>query len=326
MQRISRAPELSATRSLVSFWITAAPRSSSRPLQHVDEGPPLGPRQGPALDHPHDIPLVGVVVLVVGVHGARAADDLLVAAVAAGHVDPDRDRLLRLVGDDHALANPAGALHGGVDRSKRLGGWSGGAALGGLRPFAESAGPAPERLLAALLHALGVALLRRAGRARLLRPRASLAPAALLRRELLDGLSGGRRSSLLDVALWGLTRGLLAGGLGLLGGRLLGGGLLAGSLLLGGGLWRLLAGVVRLGGRLLGGVGALVVFLVSHVFRFLVLLGGLQRAGLPPVAAVRSRTTVSARARSRLARDRAAVSSSSPVALEKRRPKISRRR
>src|SRR5947209_5283260 len=38
------------------------------------------------------------------VQRARGPDDLLVAAVAPGHVDPHGDRLVGLVGDDHALA------------------------------------------------------------------------------------------------------------------------------------------------------------------------------------------------------------------------------
>src|SRR6478609_5809841 len=118
MQRISRAPELSATRRRVSFWIT--PRPSSRPLDDVDERPALGARQRAALDHAHDVTLVRVVVLVVCVHGARAAHDLLVAAVAPRDFDAHGDRLLGLVRDDDALAYAALALDRCMHGRERL--------------------------------------------------------------------------------------------------------------------------------------------------------------------------------------------------------------
>ena len=44
-----------------------------------------------------------VVARVMRVHGVRGANDLLVPAVPARDVDPDGDRLVRLVGDDDAL-------------------------------------------------------------------------------------------------------------------------------------------------------------------------------------------------------------------------------
>src|SRR3954462_7280607 len=110
MQRISRAPVLSATLSRVSFWITLL-----RPLEDLDQAPALGARHRPALDDAHEVALVGVVALVVGVHGARGAHDLAVAPMALGDVDADRDRLVRLVGDDLAEAHlrRAGAVVGG---------------------------------------------------------------------------------------------------------------------------------------------------------------------------------------------------------------------
>jgi small subunit ribosomal protein S3 len=89
-------------------------------------------------------------------------------------------------------------------------------------------------------------------------------------------------------------------------------------------LWSLSRGSLRrLGGlrRVLGGLGRLVLLLVSHVFRFVSAVGCQL---LSPRSSC-SRATVRARARSRLARPMPAVLSSSPVALEKRRPNTSLR-
>src|SRR5579884_3278052 len=163
MTRISRAPVLSATRRRVSFWITAP--SSLRPLDHFNQPPALEPRQRPRLAHDHGVADVRVVGLVVSVQRARRAHDLLVAAVAAGHVDPHRDRLVGLIGDDDALAGllTTGAV---LTRSRGLG-------LGS-RPSCTrllarpGALDAPGlRLAATLGHALGVTLLGRARLARL---------------------------------------------------------------------------------------------------------------------------------------------------------------
>src|ERR671937_990688 len=113
MQRISRAPELSATLSLVSCWITsglhaacaAAGSASSGPLQDLEQAPALGPRKGPRLDHAHDVALLCRVRLVVGPQPAGAANHLLVGGMAADHGDLDRDRLVPADRDDRALAN-----------------------------------------------------------------------------------------------------------------------------------------------------------------------------------------------------------------------------
>src|SRR3954447_15469405 len=99
MQRISRAPELSATLSLDSCWIIALPRL----LHHVDQAPALGLGERPGLDHADHVALAGLVALVVGVQLGRAADDLLVGAVTPGDVDADGDRLVALAGDDDPL-------------------------------------------------------------------------------------------------------------------------------------------------------------------------------------------------------------------------------
>src|SRR2546430_1800144 len=104
MTRISRAPVLSATRSRGSFWIIARSRRSLGPLHDFDQSPALQPREWPALAHDHGVADARVVCLVMSMQHARGADDLLVAPVAPRHVDPHRDRLVGLIGDDHALA------------------------------------------------------------------------------------------------------------------------------------------------------------------------------------------------------------------------------
>src|SRR5215204_5972023 len=102
MQRISRAPELSATFSLDSCWIMLALLGL---LDDVDQAPALRLRKRAGLDDADHIALAGLVALVVRVQRPRAAHDLLVSRVAADDVDPHRDRFLALVGDDHALAD-----------------------------------------------------------------------------------------------------------------------------------------------------------------------------------------------------------------------------
>src|ERR1019366_882832 len=190
---------------------------------------------------------MGVVVLVVRVQGARAAHDLLVAAVAAGDVDAHGDRLGGLVGDHHALAPPPGALDRCVDRSQRLRGRRGGAALYGLGPFLQTTGTTAHGLAPPLGPALRVALLggaRRLGLAGVLGARLA---AALLGRQLNLGLARlglclGERLGRGVLGLLGRIRGLLLGGVGLRGLGLRGLGL-------GGVCWSLLC---------------LVVWLVSH--------------------------------------------------------------
>src|SRR6185295_14307003 len=102
MQRISLAPELSATFSLDSCWIKVA---SLGLLENLDQAPALGLRQRPGLDDADGVALAGLVALIVCVQGPRAADDLLVGRVTAHDVDPDGDRFLALVGDDDPLAD-----------------------------------------------------------------------------------------------------------------------------------------------------------------------------------------------------------------------------
>src|SRR5882757_7261616 len=101
MQSSSRAPELSATLSRDSCWIIRG--LLARFLDDVDQTPALGLGQGAGLDDADHVALAGLVALVVRVQRARAADDLLVGAVAAGDFDLHGDRLVALVGDDDAL-------------------------------------------------------------------------------------------------------------------------------------------------------------------------------------------------------------------------------
>ena len=140
-----------------------------------------------------DVALVGVVVLVVGMHRAGAADDLLVAAVAACHVDPDRDRLFSLVGDDDALSHAAGSLDGCVHgRERGSAAVRRSAALGCFRAFAAAAARRRRRPSGGARRPVRRGAPRGCGRlgGRARCARARLAP-ALLRRQLLLGLGGG---------------------------------------------------------------------------------------------------------------------------------------
>src|SRR5205085_1023145 len=139
MQRISRAPELSATLSLDSCWIIALPRL----LHHVDEAPALGLGERPGLDHADHIALAGLVALVMGVQLGRAADDLLVSAVTAGDVDADGDRLVAFAGDDDPLAH-LGRVRLALGRG-RAGAW-GALQLRGLALLATQVRPDPSFL------------------------------------------------------------------------------------------------------------------------------------------------------------------------------------
>ena len=103
MQRISRAPELSATLSLVSCWIIGALAPVPRAVASASA------RQRPRLDHPDEVPLVCLVGLVVSAQLAGPANDLLVGRMAPDHGDLDRDRLVGAGRDHVALAHLLGA-------------------------------------------------------------------------------------------------------------------------------------------------------------------------------------------------------------------------
>src|SRR5919204_658567 len=102
MQRISRAPVLSATRSRDSCWITGSPLP--RGLDDLGEPPVLRLRKRTCLDDQDDVADLRLVLLVVGVELDAAPDDLLVARVRLDRVDLDDDRLVHRVGDDDAAA------------------------------------------------------------------------------------------------------------------------------------------------------------------------------------------------------------------------------
>src|SRR4029077_12908855 len=136
-----------------------------------------------------------IVVLVMRVQGARAAHDLLVAAMPAGGVDANGDRLVGLVGDDDSLTHLAHALGLCVHWRQWLP--HGTTAVAGGRSFGaflQATSTAAGRLRLALGYARGVALLRRANRARLAGVRRARFAPALLGGELLGGfgLRGGR--------------------------------------------------------------------------------------------------------------------------------------
>src|SRR4029453_12059322 len=107
MQRISRAPVLSATRSLDSCWIMALLGL----LEHFGEAPVLRLAEWTGLDDADEVADLGRVLLVVRVELRRAADDLLVLRVRLHRVDLDHDRLVHRIRDDDAAALLAAAAH-----------------------------------------------------------------------------------------------------------------------------------------------------------------------------------------------------------------------
>src|SRR6185295_13008468 len=104
MQRISRAPVLSATRSRDSCWITDGllPWSSFSDLHDFCETPVLRLRERARLDDPDDVADLRLVLLVMRVELGRAAHDLQVLRVRLDRVDPDDDRLVHAARDDDA--------------------------------------------------------------------------------------------------------------------------------------------------------------------------------------------------------------------------------
>src|SRR5262245_64686348 len=114
-----RAPELSATVSIVRSWIIVHSMGRDRrprrgrllgPLDELDETPALLLRQGSRLNEADDVPFLALVLLVVDLEAAAPAHVALVLGVLDQALDHDHDRLLHLVRHDLAdaqLAAPA---------------------------------------------------------------------------------------------------------------------------------------------------------------------------------------------------------------------------
>src|SRR3954470_4850140 len=120
MHSSSLAPVLSATRSLLSCWITAA---SLRLLEDLHDPPVLGGGQRAGLHEEHAVPDATRVRLVVRLVLLRAPDRLAVQRVLHAVLDGDDDGLVHLVADHEALADlavapldrcPAGGLGTGL--------------------------------------------------------------------------------------------------------------------------------------------------------------------------------------------------------------------
>src|SRR5437868_11952200 len=108
MQRISRAPVLSAILRRDSCWIIESPRSPGG-LHDLGEPPALRGRKRPRLDDADDVADLRGVLFVVRVELDAAPDDLLVALVRGDQVDLDDDRLVHRARDDDATALLAAA-------------------------------------------------------------------------------------------------------------------------------------------------------------------------------------------------------------------------
>src|SRR3954451_16275324 len=104
MHSNSLAPVLSATRSLLSCWITAA---SLRLLEDLHDAPAPGCRHRAGLHQQHAVADPAGVGLVVRLVLLRAPDGLAVQRVLHAVLDGDDDGLVHLVADDKALARLA---------------------------------------------------------------------------------------------------------------------------------------------------------------------------------------------------------------------------
>src|SRR5436305_4271724 len=103
MQRISRAPVLSAILRRDSCWIIESPRSPGG-LHDLGQAPALRLGQRTRLDDADDVADLRLVLLVVRVELDAAPDDLLVALVRADQLDLDNDRLVHRARDNDATA------------------------------------------------------------------------------------------------------------------------------------------------------------------------------------------------------------------------------
>src|SRR5471030_3201611 len=107
MQRISRAPLLSATLRTDSCWIISA-----RLLQNFRHAPARLFRDRAGLDDANAIADTARVLLVMHFEAPRVADDLLVERVRLEGLHHDDDGLLHLVAHDHAVARLAARARG----------------------------------------------------------------------------------------------------------------------------------------------------------------------------------------------------------------------
>src|SRR6187549_1113926 len=124
-----RAPELSATVSIVRSWIMvhstgpiAAPDTSGllRPLHELDETPALLLRQGPGLHEADGVPFLALVLLVVNLEPGAPAHVALVHRVLDQALDHDHDRLVHLVRHDLADAQLAPSAFLGLGHCRLL--------------------------------------------------------------------------------------------------------------------------------------------------------------------------------------------------------------
>src|SRR5690242_10845752 len=114
-----RAPELSATVSIVRSWIMVHSTGRAqrppvtglllRPLHELDGTPTLVLGQGPRLHEADDVPFLALVLLVVHLELAAPAHVTLVLGVLDQALDHDHDGLLHLVRHDLTDAHLAAA-------------------------------------------------------------------------------------------------------------------------------------------------------------------------------------------------------------------------
>src|SRR5262245_19669812 len=110
MTSTSLAPLLSATLRRLSCWIIGL----LRPLQDLDEAPPLLPGQGAGLDDADPVAHAQLVVLVMRVEAAGPDHGLLVERVRLAGGDGHDGRLVHRGRGHDALAHLAGGPLGGL--------------------------------------------------------------------------------------------------------------------------------------------------------------------------------------------------------------------
>src|SRR5688572_33319283 len=104
------APELSATRTMVSDWIMAQLLTSA--VDDLDHAPPLVLRQRARLHDAHRVAGLRVVLLVVRFHLRGARYHLAVAGVREAPLEANHDGLLHLVANYDTQAHLARTARG----------------------------------------------------------------------------------------------------------------------------------------------------------------------------------------------------------------------